>query len=193
MLHPYGVSINDDIFYVSNQDTNSLLRYSLASGKPLPLPIALKNSAYPPGTFAIMKKGTARGITLDGEKRLYVANDLDGVIVYNISSGYINHTIEIPRPIGLFYDFITNLLYVGSDDTNPTVISFVLPSMNLKQVFSDSKMTHPSGILVYNEILYVLSNDNKKLIAFDVATGKKIGTIISKFPDKPEQIILSPC
>jgi len=150
LSHPYGITVasNGDI-YVSNQDSNSVTRYD-AYGNPLPLPPALANGDYNPGTFAQYDPSSngIRGLTFDAKGNLWVASeDTNQVTAYN-PSGYSVVNISVSGPVGVFFESATNKLYIGSKSSN-TVKVWNLSTNNWSSLeFSDPNLSHPAGIAV---------------------------------------------
>jgi len=198
--HPYGIAVSPsgDV-YVSNQDTDSVTRYyggGANMGKPMKLPPALSGGDYDPGTFAEFYGGNGvRDILFDKNGMLYVASkDSGGVVVYN-SSGYTTHNISIDGPVGLAYDSVRNILYIGSEDLQEVRAWSITAHTFLPMIFSGYSLSHPAGVAVDSiaQILYVVDQEADSVLAFSTQTGDFLRTVVSYLDDSPECIILSSC
>jgi len=194
LAHPYGLVVWNEVLYISNQVSNAIIRFYTSNSEPVPLPPALANSSYPPGTFAVLKKGSLRGIAVDKKAgKLYIANNDNSVSVY-LADGSIFKVLKVDTPIGLFMDHPSGTLYVGSNaKAGSFVYAYSAENWKLLQVYQDINLQHPAGIAVYNDTLYVVSQTNRILVSFDVPTGRFREVVIPNFPDDPEQLLISPC
>jgi len=98
LLHPYGVVVDNDYVYVTVQDTNSMMRFSIQDGQAAPYPVALHDKAFKhpppfsPGTFIKFDEevNSVRGVAMDEKRgRLWVANKDRGLLVFKRDGGFL--------------------------------------------------------------------------------------------------------
>jgi hypothetical protein len=70
------------------------------------------------------------------------------------------------------------------------------PQYRLHEVvgeFREAGMTHPAGLAVDGDALYVADQDSLRILQFDIPTGALVRVVVDQLPDDPEWITLSPC
>lgn len=190
LQHPYGIVYGYDgttldwTLYVSNQDDNSVTSYN-KNGEYIHLIYNFDNS-------------NIRSLAYDQQNFiLYIACTTDDTVyAYDTTTQYFNSTLKlsVSKPIGLYLDNNKRILYIGSNSNNkPSVYAFNIDTQKIIQKYHTSTLGHPAGMVVSNNILYVLSQDSQSLIMFDTGSGNYIDTLIHNMPDVPEQIMISPC
>ena len=204
--HAYGVTVDSDYnVYASFQHTDVVLRF-FASGamEAMPLPPVLIDSTqrheFWPGTFH--QFGTreqhgegVRGMAMVG-RDLWVANeDIDGVVVIDTRSGLVTDIIPVDAPVGVHFSPAHNLVFIGSKvkHWDGSVAAFDRRTMRRVQTFKTTKMTHPTGLAVWGDVLYIGEQDLNRIYAFDITTGMEMGKVIDKLPGQIEQILLVDC
>jgi hypothetical protein len=61
------------------------------------------------------------------------------------------------------------------------------------QEYRHPRMTHPAGIAVDGDSLYVAEQDGLSLLEFDVPSANFTRVVLEGLPDDPEWITLSSC
>lgn len=127
---------------------------------------------------------------------ILIANeDLNGVAVVSSETGLISEIIPVEKPIGLFYDRHTDIVYIGSKSKKFGGAVYALDGLNLQVlgVFTLKDMDHPTGLTVHGDVLYVCDQSMNSILAFDTKTQEYLDTVVREMPDKVEQIVLSDC
>lgn len=201
-VHTYGVGADSDgNIYASFQHTDNVLRFYKDSFIPMPLP-AYFDSTYPDGTFFQfgapgIHKSSEQGVRCIVEIRNYIwiANeDINAIQIVSVETAQAVSTIDIVSPIGLFYDSIADFLYVGSKNKNGgAVYSINTQTLKVDKQFVYSNMTHPTGIVVFEDTLIVGDQDMNAIISFNISSGLFIKVVSRDLPGSIEQLALSPC
>jgi len=205
--HTYGLCFDyDQNLYASFQHTDAVLRLDKFF-KPLPLPPAFKRyyrrDDYYPGTFAQFGTPGEHHYDETGVRsivnirtNLLVANeDYNGVLVISINTGLVSEIIPIDKPVGLHYDKHKDILFVGSKSRKYGGVVYALDGKDhaVLKVYTFSRMTHPTGITLYDNVLYVGEQNTNTIVKFDVISGEYLGVAVENFPGIVEQVLLSPC
>ena len=99
----------------------------------------------------------------------------------------------MPNPIGLFFDPLNSILYVGSHNKqSPKVIGYDTQNWcRLPFEFVDTRLVHPAGIVAHEGSLYVVSMGDRSLLQFDASTGQ-LKKVLIEFDknDDPEHVII---
>lgn len=209
MDHTYGICFDEDRnLYVSNQHTDNVMRFTRDSFQPMALPQALLIDGhhwrdYYEGTFVQFGRvgvhgGRERGVRsiLRYKDTIWIANeDLDGVAVASISTGIIYEIIVVHNPIGLFHDHESGLIFVSSKQKHwkGAVYAISPDTLRVVSTFTTIRMTHPTGITVYQDLLYVAEQVLGEIVVFRVSTQEYLGHLVKKTPGQIEQLLLSPC
>jgi len=176
LSHPYGITLDDSTgtMYVSNQDGANVIAYS----SPTATPTIFASTSNP------------RGITVDPDTSdVYVGVDDAAAVQIFFSNGTQKGSIPVSLPIGLYID--SGVLYVSDHGTPSGVYGFNITTWQ-KIITYKIPDGHPTGIVTYNGMLYVLGQDTYQLYQFNIRTGQLQGSIAT-FSDYPEQITLGPC
>ncbi|VWU48871.1 conserved protein, unknown function [Hepatocystis sp. ex Piliocolobus tephrosceles] len=116
MNHPYDIKKNNNYFYVSSQNTGTVLRFDEINGK-LGKPKEELKEISDGLVVQFNKNEGIRGIDFDNLNNFYVANKQKGVHVYDPDFNLI-HVISVVSPISVLFDKETNHIFVGSSITN---------------------------------------------------------------------------
>lgn len=212
LKHPYGIytSHTRGIMFVTNQDTNNILWFDLASGKPLPTSEGMKikqqvqgeageqHQLYAAGTFYqgndSKSKYRFRDIVMDEDRGLvFASKKRSGVLVFDMN-GFINYVIQknIGQAIGLAYSPIRSSLFVG-DVLSKDIKEYSVPDWRLLNTIELSKhgINHPAGIAIEDDgkVLYVSCQIERKLARVEVDSGK-VDIISTGLLDEIENLIL---
>lgn len=214
--HPYGVALVDgpdgsvSEVYTSFQNTDVVLRFHKREVGgvyiPMPLPKALRKKKKPddyyyPGTFyQIGKPGYhkhkaqgVRSITFVGTD-LWVADEKSDRVIVVDSDGYTLHKIELRNPIGMHYSAEHSILFVGSRSSYGMVVGYNATTGDVVRRFHVDGMTHPTGLVSYQNTLYVLEQSLGLMYAFSIASGQFEKVVFSGLQNRRlEQIVLSHC
>lgn len=199
-IHAYGVALDSNSnLYVSYQGTDAVMRFHSGSFDPMDLPLALQGtSGTKPGTFYQYryKNTPAEGVRAIAfvKENLWVANErVDGVDVVN-PDGHRIHRVKVRSPIGVYYSQRHNVVFISSKSSYGLIYAFDPSTYKIKRRFHRAGMTHPTGITVYEDTLFVLLHKMGSIITFDVNSGDFISTVKSGFASNTlEQIALSNC
>lgn len=204
--HAYGLCFDyDQNLYVSFQHTDVVIRLDKFF-VPMPLPPAFKRyrrDDYYPGTFAQFGSPGEHHYDETGVRsivnirtNLLVANeDYNGILVVSINTGLVSEIIPVDKPVGLHYDKHKDILFVGSKSQKYGGVVYALDGKNYEiiKAYTFSKMTHPTGITLYDDVLYVGEQNTNAIVKFDVKSGEYLGVVIANIPGTVEQILLSIC
>eukprot|EP01038_Epipyxis_sp_PR26KG_P015164 gene15164-20427_t len=134
--------------------------------------------------------------------QLWVANeDWDKVVIINKSGKMINY-INIRHPIGLTQSMKhKDLVFVSSKGSkklkNGAVYAINTNNYQIVKTFKLIGLAHPTGVVTYNDILYVADQSLNLVVAFNITNQNFIRVIIGsdhfKKDGDVEQIILSDC
>lgn len=158
-----------------------------------------------PGTFvqfgeAVVHNETDQGlrsIAWCGEY-LWIANeDADQVFVVN-RLGQVAFTIDVSAPIGLFYLPAQGLVFVGSKSHHHGgVFAYSAATFDLRKSFVLQNMRHPTGLVAWEDTLFVADQSIDAVISFRVSTGRFLRTVYQRKSytggGSLEQLVLSPC
>ena len=207
--HSYGVCHDSHgNVYVSNQHTESVLRFAVNTWEPMPLPAAIQlgdRLDYFQGTFVQFgmpnkhAKGN-RGVRALAHvgNRIWIAHEsMSGVVIADVDSGQIMDFIQVDTPIGLYHLKEENTTFVSckSKERGGIVYAINVNSFKIENEYVHHRMTHPTGMTSYGGILYVAEQMIGAIMSFDVKTEQYLGTIVEEeyYIEQLEQIALSPC
>ena len=136
----------------------------------------------------------------EGPGTLWIANEnLHRVIIVD-SLGRFVARVKVKNPIGLLYVPEKDWVFVGSKKSNKetgavyavNVTSFEV--MKKYTLLGGSTMDHPTGLAVYDDILYVAEQSMNVVLSFNVTSGRYIKQVIGKLNvDGIESLTLSDC
>ena len=127
---------------------------------------------------------------------MWIANeDFNGVVVVDLETGVGTNVVFIESPIGLHYDEIRDVVYVSSKQKHRHggVYAVDRKTLRIVQEFREDRMEHPTGMVVYDNILYVAEQIESAILSFDIKSGKFIEKITKHIPGDLEQLILTYC
>jgi len=209
LLHTYSVVVGPDgSIYCSNQDSNTVTRYSgpgaQTPGEPLPAPPSLKNfGGLAPGTFIASNKTSpeglvaVRGIAFGPDGLLYVADrSASRVSAYDPRTGERRSVVAserdgLKRPIQLAFSLDGRYLYIGDngenciwrkDLDNGAFSQFVAPKTG--------GLDAPSAVVVTDSHLFVGNRKGKSVLRFKMPDGHlDPHPFVEKLPDDPEFLL----
>ncbi|KAJ1639207.1 hypothetical protein T492DRAFT_938165 [Pavlovales sp. CCMP2436] len=185
LVHPYGLALMAGSLYATTQDTGSIVGFNLKSEG-----LTGIERSYQFGRSGI--KIAFRGLA-SFEGCLYAAEEGEGAI-FKLCEGHVVATVPLLKPIGLLIDEHRRLLFAGSRwSGRPRVVAIDLDTHQIKQEYRHAGMTHPAGIAVDGDSLYVAEQDGLALLEFDVPSANFTRVVLEGLPDDPEWITLSNC
>lgn len=198
--HAYGIAFDQrGDLYVSFQRSESVIRFSADTFQPAPLPPPLRTVSPAPaaGTFfqfTYRHSGEGvRAIAFVGEN-LWIADERTDAISVVDSDGHRIRKIQIRHPIGVFYSQDHNLVFCGSRSSYGLIYALDPDTYDIIHRYHAPGMTHPTGLTVYNDILFALLHHTGRVVTFDIPSAKVLKTIASGFEENSlEQIVLSDC
>ena len=199
-MHAYGLALDrNGSLYSSFQRAEAVFRFSADNFAPMPLPLALEavSPTRPSGMFFEFSYKTAsegvRAIAFVGSNLWVVDERTDAIAVVD-SSGYKIREVKVRRPIGIYYDASRNLAFISSRSSYGVVYSIHPETYKVRNRFHSSGMTHPTGVVTYENTLFVLLHKVGRIDTFDIETGQLLSTIIAGFKRSTlEQVTLSYC
>jgi len=183
--HPYGIAYSDGKLYITNQNTDQVLLYSLHDG-------------FGASALIFAKVPHPRGIVIDISGKIWVASNRGHLFVF-ASSGELVKKLKIPHPVGVTIDVATGNVIVGSVHGSNSGI-YIIDHLNLKVITKlivtpPYKLTHPAGVVVIEQRLFVIAQDQRVLYGWNLATNKFMGVILEQgqMPERPEQAAIVRC
>ena len=136
----------------------------------------------------------------DGPGTLWIANEnLHRVIIVDSLGRYVAR-VKVKNPIGLLYVPEKDWVFVGSKKSNKdtgAVYAVNVTSLEIMKKYTllgGSTMDHPTGLAVYDDILYVAEQSMNVVLSFNVTSGRYIKQVIGKLNvDGIESLALSDC
>ena len=219
-IHAYGMSFdNNGNLYVSYQHTNVILRSTKDTFKPMELPLAMQKrereegmklfegTFYQFGAPEIHNESDQgiRSISWASNDQygelLWVANEFENQVTILDSDANVVRTIEVIQPIGLYHTkdsvniFENGRIYIGSRGRQKLghVFAFDSTTFELLSIYSMIGMTHPTGITVHGDTLFVADQALNSILTFDLVSGRYVNSIWSRNNGNIEQIALSDC
>jgi len=178
LVHPYGIALDDslDRVYVSNQDGDNVVYYEGSGGSAVEFARGVTN----PRGIAVHKKTS----------NVYVGSeDLKAVLGFDSDGNQIGK-FSVDKPVGVY--IANDVLYASNRGVGPATFAYNLTTGDKIMTYA-SEDPHPTGIVLYKGILYVLGQTNQQLYQYKADTGESLGSMVSFTDDYPEQIILGPC
>jgi len=205
--HAYGLALDEhQNVYASFQHTDVVLRFSASTYEEMSFPPSLrahKDQEYYAGTFHQFGKPGLHDTTEQGvrgiivvNRALWVANeDIGGIAIIDMKTGLVTDIIMLDEPIGLFYSETHKLVFASSKAKHMEgrVVSIDVKTLRIINEYRSAKMTHPTGVVVHEDTLYVAEQFLGHVFAFDIFSTENLGKVIEKLPGEIEQIVLSEC
>jgi outer membrane protein assembly factor BamB len=206
--HTYGVDVDyEGNVYASFQHTDTVLRFARDTLLPMKLPPALQNEhtwrEFFPGTFAQFGDPKEHDVSEQGIRsiafvfgNLWVANeDIGGVAIFQLDTGLMTNIIVVENAIGLYYDRVHSLVFVGSKKKHwaGAVYAINPRTLSIVHTYTTGRMNHPTGITSYGDDLFVAEIDQGHILRFSIASAEFLDIIVSDPPGELEQLILSNC
>ena len=187
--HPYGLAADGRELLVSAQNGGAVVTVDPQTSE-----MRVDKQIEKPRSFRDRKSGPLRGIAIDGEGCMHVA-DKHANLLWHFCKGEGKTSTQLVKPISLFWDPGANLLYASLLGGGGEVVALDLKNRTggLRTVarYQHKHMPHPTGMVTRDQKLYVLEQKTKSLLTFDVGTGKYIAHILTDLPDAPEQLLLT--
>jgi len=174
--HPYGVVLRDDVLYVTDQDGSKVIQVQSS----------LNHSK------SIVDVLNPRGLAFGKDGYLYVASQgLDQIVVVNATTGIIEDQISATKPVGVIA--YNEYILFGTRGKSTDIEAFSTKSLKKEWKITNSNLNHAAGMAVDGNTLYVVSQETKQILSFDLVTQKYIGIVLDQLPDFPECIQLIHC
>jgi len=208
MIHSYALAVGiDGTVFASNQDTNTVTRYSgigtATPGQAIPVPPEIAGLGLPPGTIVpragVSPQGVTeiRGIAVGADGLLYVADrGASQVLAFDPKTGLRHSVIAdasrgLKRPIQLLFAPDGETLYISDNGapaifrTNVRTGEFIL--------FANARTgcpELPSSLALDNEHLFVGDRKRMQILRFKIETGERDrDAFVETLPDAPEFMI----
>lgn len=198
--HAYGLTVDSSgDLYASFQKSESVIRFSAGTFEPAPLSEAMQgvSPTPPPGTFFRFDyKRSGQGIrALEFvENNIWIADERTDAVTVVDKDGYRVREIKMRNPIGVYYSKAHNLVFCGSKSSYGVVYAVDPSTYETVHRYHVDGMTHPTGIVAYEDTLFVLLHHTGRLVTFDISSGQFMKTIASGFKENTlEQLVLSNC
>jgi hypothetical protein len=127
---------------------------------------------------------------------VWIANeDIDGILVVDQSTGLAQQILTIHNPIHLLFDGKTQRVFASSKRKHWRGAVFAIDphAMKTTAVYTTNQMDHPTGLAIYDDVLYVGMQERAQVMKFNVKTKKYLGIAIDNIPGEIESLLLSPC
>ena len=158
--HTYGVCLDKcGNVYISNQHTDSVLRFEVGSFQPMALPRSLQldhRLDYYDGTFVQFGLPKEHGQREQGVRAIahvfntiWIAHEeISGVAVADLDSGLVTYIIPLDTPVGLFHDEDEGVVFVSCKSKERGGIVYAVNSDTFKihHSYSHHRMIHPTGL-----------------------------------------------
>lgn len=189
MIHPYGIKKYNDYFYVSSQNTGTVLRFNVENGQ-LGEPIDLYKNTSQGLVIKFNNNDEIRGLDFDSTGKCFVSNKQVGVQIYDTNFKLIK-ILPVFSPISILFNSTNNHILVGSSTTHD-IKEYDVNNFELIKVIKHPLLKHVAGINIYEDSLFVVSQKKNKLLEFSLSSSLLKSITIDGFSDIGERVILSP-
>ncbi|GAW83598.1 hypothetical protein, conserved [Plasmodium gonderi] len=189
MIHPYGIKKFNEYFYISSQNTGTVLRFHADSGK-LGTPIDLYKNITKGLVIKFNKNEEIRGFDFDLMGKCYVSNKQTGVQIYDQDFN-LTKILPVFSPISILYDNSNNHIFVGSSKTHD-IKQYDINNFELIKVIKHPLLRHVAGIIIHQDSIFAVSQRKNKLLEFSIPTTLLTKILVDHFSDIGERVMLSP-
>jgi outer membrane protein assembly factor BamB len=207
LQHTYAIAVGPDgTVYASNQDSNTVTRYSgigtANPGQPIPSPAAIAGLGLPEGVIVpnakVSPEGVngVRGIAIAQDGLLYVADrDAAEIVAFDTTTGRRMKVVAsakdgLKRPIQMLVG-PRGTVYVT--DNGAKAVFAIDPATGAVTTFADHSggvPDEPSALAIDGSHLLVGDRKARKIVRFKIPEGKaENDPFVSELPDSPEFII----
>lgn len=209
-VHPYGLALGGEDVYVSCQDTKNVVRYDAGefSDTENTADRRVKGKQVYNTTSLDPRAVAFSDVIFPGQSLLFVADrDTSSVIVLDVNKYTKTHTINLndpqsshkqAKPIGVAVQdgdpWSEPRVFVG-DETSGKVFVFQRKDDSFEQVWafhSEENLSHPAGLSIHNNLLYVACQKKKHVITFDLTDPDQKPTVVIKSKHLPNDFSDSP-
>ena len=166
--HTYGVCLDKEgNVYISNQHTDSVLRFQVGNFKPMTFPRSLQLDGrldYFDGTFVQFGLPREHGVFERGVRaiahvhnKIWIAHEeISGVAIADVETGLVTDIIPLDTPVGLFHDETLGLVFVSCRSRSRGGIVYAIDSetFRIQYSYSHHKMIHPTGKSLYSTLKF---------------------------------------
>jgi hypothetical protein len=174
--------------------------------KKLPKEPPTTDYVYFPGTFVqfgapnwhnTSEQGVRAILWAQNFTELWISNeDVNQVVIVNRRGHHID-SVYIHQPVGLYYTATQpNVIFVASKNKKAGGVYAVnIVTRQVVKSYIAIGMKHPTGMVSYNDVLFVGDQTRNAVITFNLTTGRVIKMIIPdhKIKGYIEQLTLSDC
>ncbi|ANQ11010.1 Uncharacterized protein PCOAH_00054770 [Plasmodium coatneyi] len=189
MIHPYGIKKNDQYFYISSQNTGTVLRFDINNGE-LGQAIDLYKDVSNGLVVKLNKNEEIRGLDFDSMGKCYVSNKQTGVHIYDQNFNLIK-IIPVFSPISILFHKENNHIFVGSSKTHD-IKEYDINNFELIKVIKHPLLRHVAGIIIHQDSIFAVSQRKNKLLEFSISTTLLKKVLVDDFADVGERVMLSP-
>ncbi|CAG9472290.1 conserved Plasmodium protein, unknown function [Plasmodium vivax] len=189
MIHPYGIKKYDQFFYVSSQNTGTVLRFDVDKGV-LGQPINLYKNISNGLVIKLNKNEEIRGLDFDSMGKCYVSNKQTGVQIYDQNFNLVK-IIPVFSPISILFHKESNHIFVGSSKTHD-IKEYDINNFELIKVIKHPLLRHVAGIIIHQDSIFAVSQRKNKLLEFSISTTLLRKILVDDFADVGERVMLSP-
>jgi hypothetical protein len=99
--------------------------------------------------------------------------------------------LDVSQPIGVHYCGPRDSVLVGSKGDN-VVYEFDALTLQYLTTYDSDDLAHPAGMVCYGDAFFVLSQDQGKLLRFDMPSGRSV-VVTDDLPDLGEHLAIGYC